>query len=172
MLLNRMVGRHFFMHIEQISFQIMINNFARTTFYILLCITKYFKNNLMFHFHKRYLGLAFLILIAETLIALFVHDTIIRPYGGDFLVVILLYCLVKSVGNPELKSTVMVVLLFSYFIEILQYFHIVKVLGLEKSEIARIILGTSFSWTDMLAYTLGILFVVVVEMKWRGAVSI
>ncbi|WP_092559518.1 hypothetical protein [Anaeromicropila populeti] len=32
----------------------------------------------------------------EVLIARYVHDTVIRPYIGDVLVVIVLYCLVRS----------------------------------------------------------------------------
>lgn len=32
-----------------------------------------------------------------------------------------------------------------------------------QNNIARILIGTSFSWWDMLMYTLGILFVVVLE---------
>ena len=47
-------------------------------------------------FNKTYFLLALLLLLAEVLIALYLHDALIRPYGGDFLVVILLYCFVKS----------------------------------------------------------------------------
>ena len=38
---------------------------------------------------------AFIILIIEILIALFVNDEFIRPYGGDILVVILLGCITR-----------------------------------------------------------------------------
>jgi hypothetical protein len=50
-------------------------------------------------------------------------------------------------------------------IETLQYFHIVDVLGLQDSKIARIVIGTGFSWMDMLMYTAGILLVWLVETK-------
>ena len=117
----------------------------------------------LFQFHKKYFFLALLLFVTEVLIAAYLHDAVIRPYGGDFLVVILIYCFVKSFLNTPVKATAFAVLLFSYLIETLQYFHIVDLLGLEKSTIARTVIGTSFAWTDLLAYTLGILLVLVLE---------
>ena len=41
-------------------------------------------------------GLCCMVLFSiETLIALYVHDTVIRPYVGDMLVVVLVYCFVR-----------------------------------------------------------------------------
>ncbi len=117
----------------------------------------------LFQFHKKYFLFALLLFLTEVFIAIYLHDAIIRPYGGDFLVVILIYCFVKSFLNAPVKITALVVLLFSYLIETLQYFHLVDLLGLGKSTIARIVIGTSFAWTDLLAYTLGILLVLIIE---------
>ena len=50
----------------------------------------------MLTFRKTYFILSILLFIIEVLIALFAHDEFIRPYVGDLLVVVLLYCLVKS----------------------------------------------------------------------------
>ena len=47
----------------------------------------------LFRFKKQYLIAAVLILAVEIVIGLFVYDNIIRPYVGDFLVIILIYCL-------------------------------------------------------------------------------
>ncbi|RYE30451.1 MAG: DUF2809 domain-containing protein [Sphingobacteriaceae bacterium] len=124
----------------------------------------------MLKFHLKYFSVALLLLIIEFLIGFFVHDALIRPYGGDFLVVILLYCIVKSFLNWEVYAAALAVLLFSYAVEILQYLHIVEILGLQNSKIACILIGTSFSWTDMLAYSLGILLVIAIE-KLTGAVN-
>ena len=55
------------------------------------------------------------------------------------------------------------VLIFAYAVEVSQYFNLIKHLGLEKSDIANVIIGHSFGWIDMLAYTLGILMVILVE---------
>ena len=120
-------------------------------------------NKNRFQLYKKYFLLALLLFLTEVFIAVYLHDAVIRPYGGDFLVVILIYCFVKSFLNTPVKATALAVLLFSYIIETLQYFHIVNILGLEKSKIACIIIGTSFAWTDLLAYTLGILLVLGIE---------
>ncbi|RYE30882.1 MAG: DUF2809 domain-containing protein [Sphingobacteriaceae bacterium] len=117
----------------------------------------------MIQFNKTYFLLTILLFLVEVFIAIYLHDAIIRPYGGDFLVVILIYCFVKSFVNTPVKATALAVLVFSYLIEILQYFHIVDLLGLSKSTIACIVIGTSFAWTDLLAYTLGILLVLLIE---------
>ena len=86
------------------------------------------KNNIKFNWY--YFVLTILLLGLEILIALFVHDGIIRPYIGDLLVVILIYCFVKSFVNTPVFMTAVLVLLFSYTVEILQYLKITNVLGL------------------------------------------
>jgi len=55
------------------------------------------------------------------------------------------------------------VLVFAYAVEISQYFHLVGLLGLQDAKTAKILLGASFSFIDMLTYTLGILLVIVTE---------
>lgn len=122
-------------------------------------------------FNPRYFVYTILLFITEVLIALFVHDQFIRPYIGDFLVVILIYCFVKSFLNTPVLPTALGVLLFAYTVELLQYFHIVEVLGLQHSRAARIIIGSSFEWQDLLAYTLGILAVVLVENRNHHKIS-
>ncbi len=100
----------------------------------------------------------------EVYIGLYMHDAIIRPFGGDFLVVILLYCLVSSFINFPVLLTAAWVLVFAYAIEISQYFHLISMLGLQRSKLATLLLGTSFSYIDLLTYTLGfILLVIIVE---------
>ena len=118
-----------------------------------------------FTFNVRYFVATILLFITEVLIALYVHDTIIRPYIGDLLVVILIYCFVRSFFNFSAKNTAIGVLIFAYATEIMQYFHVVTLLGLQHSRIARIIIGTSFSWEDIFAYTAGIIIVLIAERK-------
>jgi hypothetical protein len=119
----------------------------------------------MMIFRLRYFILFISILIIEILIALFPHDGFIRPYVGDFLVVILLYCFIKTFLKITVIKVALGVLIFSYLVEYLQYLHLIKFLGLQNSSLAKTILGTSFEWTDIAAYTLGILFVIFVETK-------
>lgn len=117
----------------------------------------------MLKFNKIYFGLTILIFIIEVLIALYVHDTIIRPYIGDVLVVILIYCFVKSFLKIKVMPTAVFVLLFAFGVETLQYLNIVDKLGLQNSKIARTVIGTSFSWIDILTYIIGISIVLLVE---------
>lgn len=91
----------------------------------------------------------------EILIALYAHDQFIRPYAGDFLIVIFLFCLVKAFLNVPSRPLILRVLALSYLIEITQYFNLIHHLGLDQSKIAPLILGNHFSWIDMVAYTLG-----------------
>ena len=116
-----------------------------------------------FRFNKKYFFLTILLFITEILIAIFLHDNLIRPYGGDYLVVILIYCFCMSFVSAPVWKIAAAALLFSYLIEALQYFNLVGILGLQDSRIANIVIGNSFAWADIVAYTLGILTVVGIE---------
>ena len=116
-----------------------------------------------FKLNTIYLVFTIVLFVIEILIAKFAHDQIIRPYIGDLLVVILIYCFVKSLLNTPYLYTAIAVLLFSYLVETLQYFDIVTELGLAHSKFARLIIGTSFAWMDMVAYTVGIAIVIYSE---------
>jgi hypothetical protein len=104
-----------------------------------------------------------LLFATEILIALFAHDQIIRPYGGDFLVVIFLYCLIKSFSPAPVIPVAVAVLLFSYLIETSQYFNLAHHMDLDQSKITLLIMGNHFAWIDILAYTSGILTVLWLE---------
>ncbi|RTY93965.1 DUF2809 domain-containing protein [Flavobacterium sp. GT3R68] len=117
----------------------------------------------MLIFNKNYFGLTILIFCLEVLIALCVHDQFVRPYLGDVLVVILLYCFLKSFLRLPVLTAALLVLIFSFTIEFLQFLRIVEKMHLEKSKLARTVIGTSFSWMDMICYMAGIALVIAVE---------
>ena len=117
----------------------------------------------MFRFHKLYALLTILLFLVEVVIALFIRDRFIRPYVGDVLVVILIYCFVCSFVKIPLWFGAIGVLLFAYTIELLQYFKFVEVIGFQNSHVAKVVLGNSFSWMDIVAYTVGIIIVVLLE---------
>jgi len=119
----------------------------------------------MFLFKKHYFITTILLFLIEVGIALYVHDDFIRPYMGDVLVVLLLYCFIQSFFTFSVKATAVFVLLFSFTIEFLQYIHIVEKLGLQKYAIARTVFGTSFSWIDLLCYTIGVILIVLIEKR-------
>lgn len=114
-------------------------------------------------FNLTYFVLTILLFLTEVAIALFIHDKWIRPFFGDFLVVILLYCAVKSICSISVYRAAAFVLIFSYVIEISQYFNYVEVFGLQDQPLARVVMGTYFSWIDLAMYTLGLIFIVIVE---------
>jgi len=122
--------------------------------------------NRMLTFNKNYFGLTILIFFVEVLIALFVNDAFIRPYLGDVLVVILIYCFLKSFLKLPVLPVAVFVLIFSFTIELLQFLNVVEKVHLENSRIARTVIGTSFSWIDLLTYIAGIAVVIVVEKHW------
>ncbi|CAL67518.1 DUF2809 domain-containing protein [Christiangramia forsetii] len=109
-----------------------------------------------------FLGFVFLFII-EVLIANFVTDSFVRPYLGDFLVVILIYCFLMSISKISVVNGLLIVLLFSFAVEFFQLINIVKLLQYQPPRIVMIVLGSSFSVWDLMAYTLGILFSGIIE---------
>lgn len=105
-----------------------------------------------------------LLFFVEVCIALFVNDRIIRPYGGDFLVVIMMYYFFKSFIKIKFQYLLLFVLLLAYIVELCQLFDVVGLLGLQDNKVMSTIIGTSFSWGDMIAYTLGVSLCFVVEL--------
>jgi hypothetical protein len=122
----------------------------------------------MVTFRIRYFLIALLLFLIEISIAIFVHDNIVRPYVGDFLVVILIYCFLRAFFNIKITLAAISTLLFAFTVEWLQYLNIIQILGLQDSRIMNIVIGNLFEWIDLLAYTLGIGLVLIIE-KTRSA---
>ena len=114
-------------------------------------------------FSVKYARLTLALLLVEVAIAIFVHDTIIRPYIGDVIVVGLVYCGVRSVVRTGSRSAAIFSLLFAFLVEGLQYLNFLEWSGLIQYKLARIVLGTSFAWIDMLAYIIGFLLILLLE---------
>ena len=93
----------------------------------------------------------------EICIALFAHDNFVRPYLGDVLVVILIYCAVRVVfpHRPKPYWLALGVFLFGCAVEGLQAIHIVDLLGVGHIPLLVTVIGTSFSWGDILCYFVG-----------------
>lgn len=107
--------------------------------------------------NKKYIYLTVFLFFIEVCIATFFKDTFIRPIFGDVLVVILLFSFVRIFYRRDRLKLIIGVLLFSFLIEILQYFQFATILGLEENKIATIILGSTFDWLDLFAYVVGAL---------------
>jgi len=122
----------------------------------------------MRQFNKAYGLLAAGLLLVEILIARFAHDRFVRPYAGDFLATIFLYCLLKSAWPAPAWQVALAALLASYAIEAAQLVHLLRWLGWQHSQLARVLLGSQFEWGDMLAYSLGAAFILLIE-QWRSS---
>lgn len=122
-------------------------------------------------FDKKYFFIFFSLFIIEVLIALYVHDEFIRPFFGDFLVVILIYCFVMSFVKWNNYKIAFLVLIFAFSIEFLQYINFVTIIGLQKSKLLRTVIGTSFVVADLLFYFLGFLTIISLEQIFKKSNS-
>lgn len=100
-------------------------------------------------------------LLVEVYIALYIHDNFVRPYLGDILVVIVVYLFMRMIIPEGVKYMILYVFIFAVFVEILQYFKLVKVLGLSNNTFARIIFGSTFDVKDILCYAAGSLILLI-----------
>lgn len=116
-------------------------------------------------FDKKSFFIFLLIFLAEVIIALFLYDPIIRPYAGDILVVMLIYYFIKSFLQTNPLYIAVGVLLFAYLVEFGQYIKLIEIFNLQDNKLARVIIGTSFSWIDMLCYTIGAIICIVIDRK-------
>jgi Protein of unknown function (DUF2809) len=122
----------------------------------------------MFKFHPKYFYTTILLFLVEVFIGVFLHDRFIRPFGGDVLVVILIYCFIKSFWKIRPNVAISAVFIFACIVEGLQYLNIVDILGIRQYKLLVIILGSSFDWNDILAYATGSAIVLWWENKLMG----
>ena len=106
-------------------------------------------------FYKKYALFSVLLFSVELAIAMFIHDVFIRPFLGDVLVVMLLFCLCKTFVKVSDQWLIVAVLLFSFAVEIGQYFRLAELLGLMDCKVVRIAIGSTFDVKDLLAYAIG-----------------
>lgn len=110
-----------------------------------------------------YAALFLAVFVIEVLIALFVHDSFIRPFGGDILVTILLCLFFRAFFPVKTKLLPVYVFLFAVVVEICQYFDVVKLLGFENNVLISTLVGRSYSFIDIICYGAGCIIFFVVE---------
>lgn len=116
-----------------------------------------------FYFAKKYLLNTIFFFFVEVCIALFVNDKLIRPFVGDVLVVVLIYCFLRIFLQVDYWKIALGSLIFACSIEILQYFDYVKLLGLENNRVLSVAMGRTFELMDFAAYFAGFLLIILIE---------
>jgi hypothetical protein len=106
-------------------------------------------------------------LIIEIAIGVFARDNFIRNYLGDVLVVVLIYCFIKTFVRNEIKLLWLYIFLFALLVEIGQYFNFVDMIGLGEYTLARIIFGTVFDIADIVCYFVGCIGILLFEIVMR-----
>ena len=122
----------------------------------------------IFAFHPKYALAALILFMVEVLIAIFVHDGFVRPYLGDVIVILLIYCFFRAFFRIGVMPAVFLTVSFALTIEALQFFDLVDRLGLRDSRLATTVLGSSFSWADIVCYYIGGAVILVLERVKNG----
>lgn len=123
----------------------------------------------MIRFNKTYFLWFLILFIVEVCIAFFIKEGFIRHTFGDVLVVIMLYCLIKSFVKAKPIYIAITVLIVSFGIEFLQLTHILQWLHIENNKTLKSILGNTFDINDFLAYLFGLIVVLLIEYKYSKA---
>ena len=99
-------------------------------------------------------GLATLVLFGiEVIIALFVHDCFVRPYIGDVLVVVLLWCGLRILFPSKPRLLAPWVTLFAFVVELIQLTDLSGLFG--EDSVFSVIVGATFDPKDLICYTIG-----------------
>ncbi len=114
-----------------------------------------------------YTIITIILLTIEVLIALFIHDNFIRPYIGDVLVVMVIYAFIRIFVPEKLKMLPSYILCFAVLVEVLQYFRIVELLGLQGNRFFSVLIGSVFDMKDILCYAVGCTLIVVGQMIYK-----
>lgn len=99
----------------------------------------------------------------EVAIALFVRDRFVRPYLGDVLAVLLVYCGLRAVLPLRVLPAAALAFAIGALIEFGQGVNLLDLLGMRDNEMIAVILGGSFEWLDFVAYAAGALIALMVE---------
>ena len=118
-----------------------------------------------FKFNVSFFVASLLLLLIEISIAVFLTEGFIRHTFGDFLVVILVYCCIRTFIEANPVYMAIGVLIFAFAIEFLQLYNLLDYLQLRHHRMANIILGSTFHISDLIAYTFGTITILAIDLK-------
>lgn len=113
--------------------------------------------------NKYYLVVTAILFLFEALIAYYLKTGFVRHTFGDYLIVILIYCFIKIFIEGYSNVIAMSVWGFAFIIEFSQLFGLIEILNPNNNSVLKLLLGSTFQATDLVAYTLGILTVLIIE---------
>mgnify|MGYP003665595676 CR=1 FL=1 len=113
-------------------------------------------------FNLKYFLISIILFLSEIFIAKYTTG-FIRHTFGDYLCVILIYTFIKSFVKISDLKIASIVLLIAYTVEFLQLTNLQNFYPEEHVKTLKLILGTSFSIGDLVAYTLGIISTLLIE---------
>lgn len=102
------------------------------------------------------------ILAFEIFIAIYAKDGFTRYYLGDVLAAAMLYAFGRAAFRLPPKILALAVFTLSLVIEIVQYFKVLEILGVQNYAL-WIIFGGTFDWTDIICYAIGCVLAYVSE---------
>ena len=107
----------------------------------------------------KYIIMFAMLLIIEIFIGKFFEDGFIRNYGGDILIIPLLYTFIRIFCPKKNKSLMVYIplglLVLGVCTEIVQANNLIGILGIKKNSLLGIIIGSTFDWKDILCYLAG-----------------
>ncbi len=101
----------------------------------------------------------------EIAIALFVHDSFVRPYVGDMLVVVVIYTFIRIFIPEKIRLLPLYIFVFATGVELLQRIGIVEILGLSDNRFFGVLIGSVFDIKDIVCYGIGCIILGFYEWK-------
>lgn len=113
----------------------------------------------------RYAVIFFILLLTEILIGAFLDGGFIRDYGGDILVLPVIYFLIRIFwSRPQKANTLIlpaVLFLLGAAAELIQALDLTGVLGIDKGSVLGILIGSVCDPLDLICYAAGVCIVYV-----------
>ena len=93
----------------------------------------------------------------------------LNAYLGDALWALMIFIAFGFVfRDMKTKIVALIGISFCYLIELTQLYHVNWIDNIRKTTLGGLVLGYVFSWSDLLAYAIGILVGVILDILWRA----
>jgi hypothetical protein len=123
-----------------------------------------FEGELFMNLRIVYILSVVLIFVIEVAIAIGVIGGIfVRESVGDMLVIMLIYAFLRAAFSRDPKYTAGVAIAIGFVAEGLQYIHLAALLGLQQDSVLYIIIGDTFTASDLLMYVIGGLLALAID---------